>query len=62
MFRQFIHEVAGADGYLIGSLLTFLLFFLLVGAYLLVVNRRHLDAMSRLPLDDAATPSSLSQP
>jgi hypothetical protein len=62
MFKQFIHEVSGADGYLIGSMLTFFLFFVAVGAYLVLVNRHHLDAMSQLPLDDISTPPSLSQP
>jgi len=61
MFKQFIHEVAGADVYLMASLLTFFLFFVLVGVYLVVVNRRHLQAMSELPLDEepTATPSPL---
>jgi hypothetical protein len=61
MFKQFIHEVAGADVYLMASLLTFFLFFVLVGLYLMVVSRRHLDTMRELPLDEdpTATPSLL---
>lgn len=57
MFKQFIHEVAGADVYLMASLLTFFLFFVLVGLYLVVVNRRHLQTMSELPLDEDVTPA-----
>lgn len=61
MFKQFIYEVAGADVYLMASMLTFFLFFVLVGLYLVVVNRRHLQTMSELPLDEnpTATPTLL---
>lgn len=55
MFKQFIHHVAGAEVYLLASLLTFFLFFVLVGVYLMVVSRRHLDTMRALPLDDDST-------
>jgi len=61
MFKQFIHHLDGGDRYLIGSLLTFLVFFVLVGLYLLVVNQQHLRAMSQLPLDDDSAPDSPSQ-
>lgn len=59
MFKQFIHEVAGADVYLMASMLTFFFFFVLVGVYLVVVSRRHLDAMRDLPLQDDSTAPSL---
>lgn len=59
MFKQFIHEVAGADLYLMASLLTFFLFFVLVGVYLVVVSRRHLDTMREMPLRDDSTAPSL---
>ena len=58
MFKQFIHEVAGAEVYLMASLLTFFLFFVLVGVYLVVVSRRHLDAMRELPLQNTETEGS----
>ena len=58
MFKQFIHEVAGAEVYLMASLLTFFLFFVLVSLYLVVVNRRHLDAMRELPLQHTETEGS----
>lgn len=58
MFKQFIHEVAGADVYLMASLLTFFSFFVLVGVYLVVVSRRHLDAMRDLPLQNTETEGS----
>jgi hypothetical protein len=52
MFKQFIHDVAGADGFMIGSLLLFLLFFVLVGVYLFLVDAAHVRRMSQLPLDE----------
>lgn len=53
MFKQFLDKVPGADVYLIGSLLTFLVFFVLVGLYLFVIDCQHVRRMSRLPLDES---------
>jgi hypothetical protein len=52
MFKQFLDKIPGADVYMIGSLLTFVVFFVLVGAYLLVVDKKHIHQMSQLPLED----------
>jgi hypothetical protein len=52
MFKQFLDKIPGADVYMIGSLLTFVLFFALVGAYLLIVDKKHIREMSQLPLKD----------
>jgi hypothetical protein len=52
MFKQFLDKIPGADVYMIGSLLTFVLFFVLVGAYLLIVDKKHIREMSQLPLKD----------
>lgn len=52
MFKQFISRLPGADVYMITSFLTFLVFFCLVGLYLVLVDRKHIDQVSRLPLDD----------
>jgi hypothetical protein len=54
MFKQFISTIPGADTYMIGSFLTFLLFFVLVGVYLLVADKGHLQRMGQLPLDEHA--------
>lgn len=53
MFKQFISKIPGADVYMIGSFLTFFAFFILVGLYLFLADKRHLQQMSNLPLDDA---------
>ncbi|GAB3543910.1 hypothetical protein [Spirosoma fluminis] len=53
MFKQFISKLPGADIYMVGSFLTFLVFFLLVGLYLVLADKRHLQQISRLPLDEA---------
>ena len=55
MFKQFIDRLPGADRYLVGSFLTFFLFFVLVGLYLWLADRHHLSRMSHLPLDDMTT-------
>ncbi|WP_199736852.1 hypothetical protein [Fibrisoma montanum] len=52
MFKQFIAKLPGADVYMVTSFMTFLVFFCLVGLYLVLVDRRHIDQVSRLPLDD----------
>lgn len=52
MFKQFLDKIPGADVYMIGSLLTFVVFFALVGAYLLIVDKKYIKEMSQLPLED----------
>lgn len=52
MFKQFIAKLPGADIYMVGSFLTFLVFFLLVGLYLLLSDKRQFQKMSQLPLDE----------
>lgn len=53
MFRQFISKIPGADVFMVGSFLTFLLFFVLVGVYLLVVDKTYIRQMGQMPLDDS---------
>lgn len=53
MFKQFISRIPGADLYMVGSFLTFFLFFVLVGLYLWLADKKHIDQMSRLPLSDS---------
>jgi len=53
MFKQFISTIPGADIYMIGSFLTFLFFFVLVGLYLLIADKGHIQRMGQLPLDDS---------
>lgn len=52
MFRQFISKIPGADVFMIGSFLTFLIFFVLVGVYLLVVDKQYIRQMGDMPLDN----------
>lgn len=54
MFKQFISAIPGADVYMIGSFLTFFAFFLLVGLYLFLADKRHMQQMSNLPLDESS--------
>ncbi len=53
MFKQFISAIPGADVYMVTSFLTFFIFFLLVGLYLMVVDKNHIKQVSNLPLDDS---------
>lgn len=53
MFKQFITKIPGADVYMVTSFLTFLVFFVLVGLYLFLVDRNQINQISRLPLDDS---------
>jgi hypothetical protein len=52
MFKQFISTIPGADNYLIFSLLTFFAFFVLVGAYLIWMDKKHLVEMEQMPFDE----------
>lgn len=52
MFKQFLENAEGNQGYLLSSLGIFLLFFILVGVYLLTIKKEEIDYMSGLPLKD----------
>ncbi|RZK55938.1 MAG: hypothetical protein EOO91_13055 [Pedobacter sp.] len=54
MFKQ-IKDLAGGEMYLITSLLLFMVFFVLVGVYLLKLNKNHISLMSNLPIEDNQT-------
>lgn len=55
MFKQFISKIPGADLYMVGSFMTFFVFFVLVGLYLWLADKNYLQQMSRLPFDDSST-------
>lgn len=55
MFRQFISKLPGADVYLVGSFITFMAFFVVVSLYLLVVDKKYIQQMGQMPLDDSST-------
>lgn len=40
---------------MVGSFLTFMAFFVLVGLYLLLVDKTYIQQMGRMPLDDSST-------
>lgn len=52
MFKQFLENVDGNQGYLLSSLGIFLLFFILVGVYILTIKKEEIKYMSELPLKD----------
>ena len=55
MFKQ-IKDLAGGELYLITSLLIFMVFFILVGVYLLKLSKNHVAMMSNLPIKDQQVP------
>ncbi|MCU0468679.1 MAG: hypothetical protein MUF58_08760 [Arcicella sp.] len=55
MFRQLLDKVQGADIPMITSLLIFFVFFILVGTYLFIIDKKHLSYMSNLPLNEEPT-------
>lgn len=57
MFKQFISIIPGADVYMIFSLLLFIVFFVLVGIYLLKMDKKYLNQMEALPLGENSTDS-----
>jgi predicted tellurium resistance membrane protein TerC len=52
MFKQFISTIPGADNYMIFSLLTFFTFFVLVGVYLIWMDKKHLFEMEQMPFNE----------
>ena len=52
MFKQFISTIPGADNYMIFSLLTFFTFFVLVGVYLIWMDKKHLVEMEQMPFNE----------
>jgi predicted tellurium resistance membrane protein TerC len=52
MFKQFISTIPGADNYMIFSLLTFFTFFVLVGVYLIWMDKKHLLEMEQMPFNE----------
>lgn len=52
MFKQFLDSVTNSNIYLITSLWIFLIFFILVAAMLVRMNKDHVSHMSELPLND----------
>jgi len=51
MFKQ-IKDLAGGEFYLIASLLIFMAFFIMVGIYLIKMNKTHIIEMSNLPINE----------
>ncbi len=51
MFKQ-IRDLAGGEVYLIVSLIIFMIFFLIVGVYLIKMNKAHIVEMSNLPINE----------
>ena len=51
MFKQFIGSIPGADYFMVTSFLMFMVFFLLVGVYLLLADKEEMKLMAHKPLD-----------
>jgi cbb3-type cytochrome oxidase subunit 3 len=49
--KQFVYGIEGVDGYLIFSMLVFILFFLALLAWVLFTDQRKIDAVKKLPLE-----------
>ncbi len=52
MFRQLLSKIQGADLPMISSLLIFFIFFILIGIYLVIIDKNHIKYMSNLPFDE----------
>ncbi|WP_316809270.1 hypothetical protein [Pedobacter agri] len=54
MFSQ-IKNLDGGEIYLISSLLMFMVFFLIVGIYLLKLSKKHIEIMREMPIRENKT-------
>ena len=52
MFKQFLENAEGNQGYLLSSLAIFLVFFILVGVFVLTMRKDEIKYMSELPLNE----------
>ncbi|MDX2189850.1 MAG: hypothetical protein SFY32_08290 [Bacteroidota bacterium] len=52
MFKQFINKMADASFYLSASVVIFFIFFLLVGMYIVLMDKRFAQEMSNKPLEN----------
>ena len=52
MFNKLLDKLQGADVYMIISFLIFLLFFIGVSLYLLKSNKKHIERMREMPLEN----------
>lgn len=52
MFRQ-ITNLNGDEGYLMFSLIMFMVFFIVVTIALIKMNKKHIHYMSEMPIEDA---------
>ena len=52
MFKQFLENADGNQGYLLSSLGIFLLFFILVGIYVVTMRKDEIKYMSELPIKE----------
>lgn len=53
MFKQFTENISGHQNYLLFSLGIFFVFFVVVTIFLIGMPKKHIDAMSELPLHDS---------
>lgn len=51
MFKQ-IKDLDGNEAYLITSLIMFMVFFIIVGIYLIRLSKTHVDTMKEMPLNE----------
>lgn len=52
MFKQFLENADGNQGYLLSSLGIFLLFFILVGVFVVTMKKEEIKYMSELPIKE----------
>jgi cytochrome c oxidase cbb3-type subunit IV len=55
MFKDFIKEQAGIQFYPVISLVTFIIFFIALSVRAMMYNKKELQEMSSIPLEDDAT-------
>jgi hypothetical protein len=59
MFRQLLQNIQGADIPMVSSLIIFFIFFILIGIYLLIIDKNHIKHMSNLPLEGDENKNSI---
>lgn len=53
--KQFLQNIQGVDGYLIFSMLVFITFFIGLLIWVFTVDRKYIESVKRLPLENNHT-------
>jgi cytochrome c oxidase cbb3-type subunit 4 len=58
--KQFLSHVTGMEGYLIFSMMVFLIFFLVLLWWVFTADKNYITKMKQMPLEDSDSPLTIN--